>query len=360
MGVYKGLGDQAWQPYVASRGTNRTLLAKIALRPKAKWFGGWISNAAIRDKVVDYIANSTGGDPEVLVQMAVFRMVPWEHEACKRLPTRAEQASYKQWVDRFAAGAGDAHVALILHPDGPFALCAPGGSRLPSQLIRYSARKFSALPNTSVYLDGGAADWPKDRPAESARFLLPAGIEYARGFALNSTHYSPTYKEIEFGHQTGRRARQPGCTGQALRRQHVLERTRVRLRDGRRLAPGQRERVPDEGRAALRHSGHPADDRRHEPALGTLGVPPGPGSRARRRLSVVRSALAAHAGRSVRPAASAGPGPHHPVLRRLGSSGPGRSQLPDITPTRAGAMPGKTWAGEAPNRDTMTSLSTLR
>ena len=37
-----------------------------------------------------------------------------------------------------------------------------------------------------------------------------------------------------------------------------------------------------------------------------------------------------------------------------------RRQLPDITPTRAGAIPGKTWAGEAPNRDTMTSLSTLR
>jgi hypothetical protein len=106
MGVYKGLADQAWQPYVASRGTNRTLLAKIALRPKAKWFGGWISNAAIRDKVVDYVANSTGGDPEVLVQMAVFRMVPWEHEACKRLPTRVEQASYKQWVDRSQPGSG--------------------------------------------------------------------------------------------------------------------------------------------------------------------------------------------------------------------------------------------------------------
>jgi hypothetical protein len=359
MGVYKGLGDQAWQPYVASRGTNRTLLAKIALRPKAKWFGGWISNAAIRDKVVDYIANSTGGDPEVLVQMAVFRMVPWEHEACKRLPTRAEQASYKQWVDRFAAGAGDAHVALILHPDGPFALCAPGGSRLPSQLIRYSARKFSALPNTSVYLDGGAADWPKDRPAESARFLLPAGIEYARGFALNSTHYSPTYKEIEFGHQTGRRARQPGCTGQALRRQHVLERTRVRLRDGRRLAPGQRERVPDEGRAALRHSGHPADDRRHEPALGTLGVPPGTGSRARRRLSgSVGPGCTCRPIRSTCSERWAWPAPPRTEAPRL--PGTGRCQLPDITPTRAGAMPGKTWAGEAPNRDTMTSLSTLR
>lgn len=199
MGVYKGLADQSWQPYLNSTGTHRKLLAKIALRPKAKWFGAWISNATIKDKVADYIAHSTGGDAEVLVQMSVFRMVPWEHEACKRLPTKAEQTSYKQWVDRFAAGVGDAHVALILQPDGPFALCAPGGSKLPSQLIRYSAKKFSALPNTSVYIDGGAADWPKDRPAESARFLLPAGIEYARGFALNSTHYSPTGREIEFG-----------------------------------------------------------------------------------------------------------------------------------------------------------------
>ena len=60
--------------------------------------------------------------------MTIFRMVPWEHDACTRLPTRAERASYRQWVRRAATGIGDAHVALILQPDGPFALCAPGGS----------------------------------------------------------------------------------------------------------------------------------------------------------------------------------------------------------------------------------------
>ena len=157
-GVYKGDADQSWPPYERSRGTNRALLAKISLRPKAKWFGRWISNADISRKVDQYIANSTGGDSDVLTQMTVFRMVPWEHEACTRLPTVAEQRSYKQWTNRFATAIGSARVALVLQPDGPFALCAPGGSRLPSHLIRYAAKRFSALPRTSVYIDAGASD----------------------------------------------------------------------------------------------------------------------------------------------------------------------------------------------------------
>lgn len=198
-GVYKGNADQSWPPYVKSTGENRRLLAKISLRPKAKWFGSWISNADISRKVDEYIANSTGGNPDVLTQMTVFRMVPWEHDACNRLPTAAEQQSYKQWINRFAAAVGDARVALVLQPDGPFALCAPGGSKLPSRLIGYAARRFSALPRTSVYIDAGASDWPKDRPSEAADILMPAGIRYARGFALNSTHYESTDHNIYFG-----------------------------------------------------------------------------------------------------------------------------------------------------------------
>lgn len=198
-GVYKGNGDQAWQPYVNSTGRRRELLAKIALRPKAKWFGNWISTAEIGDKVRAYIENSTGGDHDVLVQMTVFRLKPWEEEACKRLPTAAERASYKRWTDQFAAAIGKAHVALILQPDGPFALCAPGGSRLPSRLIRYAAKKFGAQPNTSVYIDAGASDWLRDNPDRAARILMPAGVAGVRGFALNSTHYVATGREIRFG-----------------------------------------------------------------------------------------------------------------------------------------------------------------
>lgn len=212
-GVYKGRGDQAWEPYAKSTGERRRLLAKIALRPKGKWFGKWIPDSEINAKVRAYIANATQGDPDVLVQMTVFRMNPWEHAACRRLPTTAEQASYKRWIDRFAAGIGRARVALVLQPDGPFALCAPRGSKLPSRLIAYSARKFAALPRTSVYIDGGASDWPSDNPSRAADFLMPAGIKHVRGFALNSTHYDTTSRNIDFGTRLVRELARRGARG---------------------------------------------------------------------------------------------------------------------------------------------------
>jgi endoglucanase len=198
-GVYKGRTDQAWAPYDNATGEERTLLGKIALRPRSTWFGAWTANADIRAKVDKYIANMSGGNPDVLVQMAVFRMKPWEHKACDRLPTTAERTSYRQWIDRFAAAVGAQHTAIILQPDGPFALCAPGGSKVPSHLIGYAARTFSALPHTSVYIDAGATDWPSDDPVKAADILTPASIGAVRGFALNSTHYVSTSSEIAFG-----------------------------------------------------------------------------------------------------------------------------------------------------------------
>jgi endoglucanase len=198
-GVYKGSGDQAWTPYQRARGAKKQLLAKIALAPKAKWYGQWIPTKQVEGKVRDHIANAQAGDPEALVQMTVFRLKPWEDEACTRLPTAKEQRDYTKWIDKFAAGIGSAHVALVLQPDGPFALCAPGGSPLPSQLVGYAAHTFSALPNTSVYIDAGASDWLRNDPAQALRILLPAGIDTARGFALNTTHYASTSAEIAYG-----------------------------------------------------------------------------------------------------------------------------------------------------------------
>ncbi|NUS50011.1 MAG: hypothetical protein HOQ22_03090, partial [Nocardioidaceae bacterium] len=216
-GVYKGKGDQAWQPYVNATGTRKTLLAKIALRPKAKWFGGWIPNGDIATKVTAYIENSQAGDPDALVQMTIFRVRPWEHRACSRLPTAAEQTSYKQWINRFAGAVGDTPTAIILQPDGPFALCAPHGSTLPSRLVAYAARVLSAQPHTSVYVEAGAADWPapgQQGGVDSAvKILVRGGISYARGFALNSTHYSSTPNEVDRGVAIVRALAARGITG---------------------------------------------------------------------------------------------------------------------------------------------------
>ena len=102
-GVYKGSGDQAWTPYQRARGHKKQLLAKIALAPKAKWYGQWIPKNQITAKVRDHITNAQAGDPEALVQMTVFRLKPWEEEACRRLPKRQGAAGLQE-VDRQVRG----------------------------------------------------------------------------------------------------------------------------------------------------------------------------------------------------------------------------------------------------------------
>lgn len=196
-GVYRGKAELAWEPYERATGARRALLAKIALQPKSKWFGDWIGDDEIARKVTDYVAATTGGDPEVLVPMTVFRMMPWEQEACTRLPTKAERLSYRRWINRFAAALGDTHTLLVLQPDGPFARCAPRGSKLPSRLVAWTARTFAALPHTHVYLDAGAADWL--RVEDAVQLLVDLGVEHVRGFALNTTHYDATSAQVSYG-----------------------------------------------------------------------------------------------------------------------------------------------------------------
>ena len=196
-GNYSGALDEVFPAYRAATGTNRQLLGLIARRPRVRWFGAWYSNAQIEQTIRDYIANVTGGNPNVLAQVAVFRLVPWERAACRRLPTAAQQAGYEQWIRAFAAGIGSSRVALILQPDLPFALCSPRRSTLPLRLVADAARVFGALPHTSVYIDVGAADWPT--VAQAVSLLRVAGVGSARGFALNATHYDSTANEIRFG-----------------------------------------------------------------------------------------------------------------------------------------------------------------
>lgn len=216
-GTYLGPADQAWQPYMDATGTEKKILGYITLMPKAKWFGDWIPNDQITAKVQAYIANAQAGNPDTLVQMAVFRMQPWEHDACKRLPTTAEQASYKEWIDNFAKGIGDAHVAIIQQPDGPFALCAPHASTLPSELVAYGTRKLSSPANSSVYVEVGADDWPhagaQGGVDAAVKIAIRGGVKYARGIALNGTHYSSTSAEIGRGAAVVRALAAKGITG---------------------------------------------------------------------------------------------------------------------------------------------------
>jgi hypothetical protein len=198
MGVYRGPLEHSWHAYRQAHGSERRQLAKIALRPKATWFGHWLRTDRVHKNVRDYIRNAQHGDPSALVQMAVFALQPWEREACDRLPTAAERDTYKRWIDRVAGAIGSANVALVLQPDAPFALCAPGGSDVFLDLMRYATERLEQQPNVSVYIEVGAADWLRDDVAKALKILVPAGVRSARGFALNSTHYDSTERQVRF------------------------------------------------------------------------------------------------------------------------------------------------------------------
>ena len=210
-GIYTGPIDGVYPAYQAASGEQRTLLARIALQPRTTWFGSWISDSSARATARDYIANVTGGNSNVLTQIAIFRVDPWEQAACSQAPSSAQQTSYRDWIDAFAAGIGSARVALVLQPDLPFALCAPGHGRVALALVKYAAQAFGALPHTTVYIDVGAADWPT--VSQAASLLRSAGVAYARGFALNATHFDSNGSELQFGARVSAALANDGVSG---------------------------------------------------------------------------------------------------------------------------------------------------
>lgn len=241
--------------YQQASGRSRQLLAKIALQPLMFSFGSWFSDSQAGSVVRQYIANVTGGDPSVLSQVAVFRLDPWEGAACPAGQWgAADQRSYRAWIDNFAAGIGSSRVALVLQPDMPFAVCAP--SRVPFELVSYAARRFSALPHTTVYVDAGARYWPM--PFSRAVWMLEqAGVRYARGFALNTTEYDSTGAEIEYGARLAQALAAAGVPGK-----HFVINT---AENGAPFLNGQ-------------YPGNPANPRvcasRHDALCATLGIPP--------------------------------------------------------------------------------------
>ncbi len=204
-GVYQGPLEAVWGPYEASGGEERALLGKIALRPKATWIGDWTASPEeIGDVVREYVANASGGDPDVLVQLSIFRMVPWEHPSCDRAASPGEADAYRRWISNAAAALGEQPAAIILQPDLPFWWCSPN-RELTSELIRHAVSAFEAQPNTDVYLDAGDADWSSvpqmgvPRPEQAADLLIANGIADAHGFALGATHYVGTPERIAYG-----------------------------------------------------------------------------------------------------------------------------------------------------------------
>lgn len=196
---------------------DRADFAKLLAVPRFRWFGAWVptfnegTKWGARKTATKYIEAVQNGNPDVAVGIGIFRLDPFEHAACERLPTQAQIADYKRWIQEFAAGIGDSRVILELQPDMPFTLCLPHRSQVDLELINWTAQQFNALPHTTVYIDAGASDWLK--PAQAASMLKRAGVGSVRGFALNLTHYDSTPRSVAYGKQIVRWLASHGVKG---------------------------------------------------------------------------------------------------------------------------------------------------
>jgi endoglucanase len=211
MGIYRGTLDDLYSAWRSAHGAKKKLLAKEALRPLMYWFGAWNQDSLAGQVAQQYIHAQTNGNPAVLSQMAIFRADPWEGASCKEVPTAEEVASYKDWINNWAAGIANSRVAMDLQPDVPFLNCTPDHSQVPAEELHYAAQVFSALPHTTVYIDAGASDWQSVSSVVS--LLREAGVQYTRGFALGATHHASTGDELLYGQRVVRALAAQGITG---------------------------------------------------------------------------------------------------------------------------------------------------
>ncbi|GAB4006409.1 glycoside hydrolase family 6 protein [Nocardioides ultimimeridianus] len=197
-------GDDLAVDWESQTGTTKALLGRIEGQPRVRWFTVGTATSDVETVIARYIANvqATSG-PDALVPLALFRIFPRGEAHRDERMTDAEVAAYRAWMQAAVRAIGSTRAVVVLEPD--LAELAPpnrkGAPVVPDAgrreaLVKQAAEALAALPSTTVYLDAGDADWlPLDK---ATTLLVKSGVQYARGFALGATHYSPLASNVAY------------------------------------------------------------------------------------------------------------------------------------------------------------------
>jgi hypothetical protein len=248
-----------WWNVYTHKGTQRTLLKKLAEVPSAKWFAGVDSTKDLGRQLERFFAGVdhplyggancssplqyrswTTGPTSALARNKYVGSYPvivvraMKHDSCKRWSggpwnTTGTHGKYRTWFRAFVHGMARTYVgplpyrfmssgpfghyrrytarsaAVILEPDalglmGKNSNCLSRSARARVFAnLRYAVKRLHALPNVATYIDAGSSRWLSKGQAVS--FLKKAGVGSARGFALNSTHFFKTGQERPYGNK---------------------------------------------------------------------------------------------------------------------------------------------------------------
>ncbi|TQS26112.1 glycoside hydrolase family 6 protein [Microbispora sp. KK1-11] len=120
------------------------------------------------------------------------------------------EQTYKDWIDRIAAGIGAGRAVVVLEPNSLTELpgtgdCPSGGKAGMAERyheLGYAVDRLGKLAHTAVYLDGGIEGWPDF--VTMADRLVNAGVERADGFYLNSSDFQHTDSLLRYGDRLSR------------------------------------------------------------------------------------------------------------------------------------------------------------
>ena len=188
----------SWIAWRRASGRKKDLLWRIAREPKSLWYGAFTRPASqFRAKVRRPIEEAARQG--TLPVLTVLRAESTQCHPNYTAGGPAEDRRTRAWYRKFANAIGNSRVVVAFEPDSVGTIRCHARSRRDDRrrLLRYGVNQLAALPNTTVYIEAGAADWMS--PAQAAGLLRDVGIGKVRGFMLNATHFDWTAANMRHG-----------------------------------------------------------------------------------------------------------------------------------------------------------------
>lgn len=171
----------------ALRGTNPDAAAavqRITDGGVALWVGDWDSTDTVAARVRTYTAAAhKAGRTPVVVTYAIPA-----HDCGSYSAGGLDANAYGGWVEQVAAGLKGSDAAVIVEPDAiaQVGQCDGQGDRLG---LLHEAVDTLDDAGAAVYLDAGNSGWTGGEVDTIADRLRAAGVEQARGFAVNVSNF---------------------------------------------------------------------------------------------------------------------------------------------------------------------------
>ncbi len=172
--------------------------SRVATTPSGIWFANFnLSTVTASVRSVTSAASSAG-------KTAVLAVYQIPNRDCGGASAGGapDIASYKSYIDGFAAGLGSASVIIILEPDSVALTTCLSSSQLADRNsgLSYAVTKLkSADPNAKVYLDAGHSAW--NSASDQANRLTAAGVLNSDGIFSNVSNFNVTANEVNFDKQ---------------------------------------------------------------------------------------------------------------------------------------------------------------